>query len=111
MVQAVVALSDAPLYPEPLLFQLQDFKQVQASVFQVTRSPGKWVVYTGCFFLILGVFAMLYIRERRVWVWLTPVDGQEGVSAATMALSSNRRNLESDREFEVLKDKLLGIHA
>ncbi len=106
--QALVALSDAPLYPDPLLFQLKSFQQVQASVFQVTRAPGKWVVYAGCLFLILGVFAMLYIRERRVWVWITP-GGQEGGSGATMALSSNRRNIDSDKEFALLKRKLLGV--
>ena len=109
MAQAVVALSDAPLYPEPLLFQMKEFKQVQASVFQVTRSPGKWVVYLGCLFLILGVFAMLYIRERRVWVWITPSGEQGQASSATMALSSNRRNIDGDKEFAVLQDKLLGV--
>ena len=112
LAQAVVALSDAPLYPEPVLFQLENFTQVQASVFQVTRAPGKWVVYLGCLFLILGVFAMLYITERRVWVWVRPAaqDGQEAASGATMALSSNRRNLDSDKEFDTLKQYLLGEH-
>jgi cytochrome c biogenesis protein len=37
MTQAVLALSDAFVYPAPMAFQLKDFKQVQASVFQVTR--------------------------------------------------------------------------
>ena len=56
------------LYTAPMTFVMQDFKQVQASVFQVSRAPGKTIVYIGCFFLILGVFAMLYVRERRVCV-------------------------------------------
>src|SRR5690606_4410927 len=72
MAQSVLALSDAFAYPVPLAFQLQDFTQVQASVFQVTRSPGRLIVYLGCTLLILGIFAMLYVRERRVWVWLSP---------------------------------------
>ncbi|GAC1535349.1 MAG: hypothetical protein NVS2B4_15810 [Ramlibacter sp.] len=104
MAQALVALSDAFLYPAPMAFQLKDFKQVQASVFQVTRSPGKKVVYLGCAFLILGVFAMLYVRERRLWVWLAPA--AHG-SHATMALSSNRDTLDTDREFERLRHQLL----
>ena len=104
MTQAVLALSDAPLYPAPVAFELQDFKQVQASVFQVARAPGKNVVYLGCLLLILGVFAMLYIRERRLWVWLAP---QGDGAHATMALSSNRKTLDADREFEQLQRKLL----
>ncbi|HOB65376.1 cytochrome c biogenesis protein ResB [Ottowia sp.] len=104
MTQAVLALSDAPLYPAPVAFELQDFKQVQASVFQVARAPGQNVVYLGCLLLILGVFAMLYIRERRLWVWLAP---QGDGAHATMALSSNRKTLDADREFEQLQRKLL----
>jgi cytochrome c biogenesis protein len=105
MSQAVLALSDAQAYPAPMVLQLADFTQVQASVFQVARAPGKSIVYLGCALLILGVFAMLYIRERRLWVWLTPHDGRTN---ATMALSSNRKTLDGDHEFEQLKTRLLG---
>jgi cytochrome c biogenesis protein len=105
MSQSVLALSDAPFYPAPMTFLLKDFKQVQASVFQVARAPGKNVVYLGCFFLILGVFAMLYVRERRLWVWLAP---QAGGSQATLALSSNRKTMDMDREFDQLSARLLG---
>lgn len=106
MTQAVLALSDAPLYPAPVAFELTGFDQVQASVFQVARAPGKKVVYLGCLLLILGVFAMLYVRERRLWVWLAP----EGAGArATMALSSNRQTLDADREFDQLRQKLLSL--
>ena len=105
MTQAVLALSDAQLYPAPMAFQLTDFTQVQASVFQVARAPGKKVVYLGCAFLILGVFAMLYVRERRVWVWLS---ARDGLTHASMALSTNRKTLDGDREFDHLKSKLIG---
>ena len=105
MAQSVLALSDAPFYPAPMTFMLKDFKQVQASVFQVARAPGKNVVYLGCFFLILGVFAMLYVRERRLWVWLSP---QGDGARAQMALSANRQTLDLDREFDQLAARLLG---
>ena len=110
MTQAVLALSDAQVYPAPMVLQLADFTQVQASVFQVARAPGKNIVYLGCALLILGVFAMLYIRERRLWVWLAPIDGEMGGRAtATMALSTNRKTMDGDREFERLKSRLIGI--
>jgi cytochrome c biogenesis protein len=105
MAQAVMALSDTFVYPAPMAFQLTDFQQVQASVFQVTRSPGRNVVYLGCALLILGIFAMLYVRERRVWVWLSPAAAG---SEAAMALSSNRQTLDVDREFTKLRTQLLG---
>uniref|UniRef100_UPI0035B348D7 cytochrome c biogenesis protein ResB n=1 Tax=Hylemonella sp. TaxID=2066020 RepID=UPI0035B348D7 len=104
MTQAVLALSDAHFYPAPMTLQLVDFQQVQASVFQVARAPGKTIVYLGCALLILGIFAMLYVRERRLWIWLIP---NAAGSEARMALSSNRQTLDADREFEQLRDKLL----
>jgi cytochrome c biogenesis protein len=114
MTQAVLALSDAQIYPAPMAMMLSDFTQVQASVFQVARAPGKKIVYLGCAFLILGIFAMLYIRERRVWIWLAPsasgATAEPGAqSQATMAFSTNRKTLDSEREFNELKAKLIGV--
>ena len=105
MTQAVLSLSDAQIYPAPLALELKDFTQVQASVFQVARAPGKNIVYLGCALLILGVFAMLYVRERRVWVW---VAAQGEQSHALMALSTNRKTMDGDREFVQLAEKLIG---
>lgn len=105
LVSSVLALSDSFFYPAPMTFMLDDFKQVQASVFQITRAPGKTIVYLGCLFLIFGVFAMLYIREKRIWVWLSPRSAQE--SDATMAFSVNRKVMDVDREFEQLKQNIL----
>ncbi|OWT75031.1 MULTISPECIES: cytochrome c biogenesis protein ResB [unclassified Achromobacter] len=104
---AVAALSDLALYPSPVFFTLADFKQVQASVFQVSRTPGKKAVYLGCLLLILGVFSMFYIRDRRVWVWITP-EGDSG-SAVQAAMTSQRRTLDFQREFERFKQALLRL--
>jgi len=106
MAQAVLSLSDAFAYPAPMTFELKDFEQVQASVFQVARAPGRNIVYLGCLLLILGIFAMLYVRERRLWIWLSAAE-EGGESRATMALSSNRKTLDGDKEFEHLKERLL----
>jgi cytochrome c biogenesis protein len=107
MTQAVLSLSDAAYYPAPVLLTLKDFKQVQASVFQVARSPGKYVVYLGCLLLIIGVFAMLYVRERRLWIWLEDVPAAPGHTRVTMALSSTRHTLDTDREFDQFKQAVL----
>ncbi len=106
MALMVMALSDSFFYPAPMAFELVDFDHVQASVFQVARAPGQNIVYLGCVLLIVGVFAMLYVRERRVWVWLRP-NGQG--AHASMALSSNRKTLDADKEFGLLKTQLLKV--
>jgi cytochrome c biogenesis protein len=105
MTQAVLSLSDAAFYPAPVMIQLSGFDQVQASVFQMARAPGKNLVYLGAVLLIIGVFAMLYIRERRLWVWLAPADG--GGTKLQAALSTTRRTLDVDAEFNQLRSALL----
>ena len=106
MGQAVLSLSDSFAYPAPLLLSLTGFDQVQASVFQVTRAPGQKLVYLGCGFLILGVFAMLYIRERRLWIWIEgPADAPS--TSVTLALSTTRATLDTDKDFDALKTRML----
>jgi len=100
---AINAMADAGFYHAPVYLKLSGFDEIKASVFQVTRSPGKKVVYLGCLFLVLGVFSMLYIRERRLWVWIRP---QDGGSHALMAMSTQRKTMDFDKEFELLKAKL-----
>ena len=100
---ATNALSDSFLYGAPVYLQLDEFDEVKASVLQLTRSPGKNVVYFGCLLLVAGVFAMFYIRERRVWIWVK--DGAAGAEAL-MAMSTQRKTLDFEREYDDLKTKL-----
>jgi len=111
MAQSVLSLSDAMFYPAPVLIQLDDFQQVQASVFQVTRAPGQTLVYLGAVLLIVGVFAMLYIKERRLWLWLEAAPGRTEQTRVRMALSSNRDTPDLPVEFQALKQRLLHEEA
>jgi cytochrome c biogenesis protein len=55
--------------------------------------------------LIIGVFAMLYIRERRLWIWVQA--DETGGTKLQAALSTTRRTLDVDAEFDRLKAALL----
>lgn len=114
---ATNALSDSFFYSAPVYLHLTGYDQVQASVLQLTRSPGKIVVYFGCLLLVLGVFSMFYIRERRLWVWIKPTNtdaARDGASAADgdeqmqalMAMSTQRETFDFEREFETMKARL-----
>jgi cytochrome c biogenesis protein len=109
MSRAVMSLSDSFFYPAPLLLQMTDFTQIQASVFQVARAPGKYIVYFGSALLTLGIFLMFYVRERRLWVWIedAPEQGTGQETRITAALSPTRRTLDVDSEFDALRRQLL----
>ncbi len=86
------AFSDIFFYGSPVFLQLSAFDQVQSSGFQLTRSPGKNVVYFGSFLLVLGVFAMFFIQERRLWLLVKP-------DQILIAMSGNRLTLDFENEF------------
>ncbi|HSS46854.1 MAG TPA: cytochrome c biogenesis protein ResB, partial [Burkholderiales bacterium] len=90
---ALNAINDSFIYGAPVYLQLADYQEVKASGLQLTRSPGKNIVYTGSVLLVLGVFAMLYLRERRIWMLVKPGN-------LLFAMSSNRKTLDFEREFE-----------
>ena len=92
IVDSLVAISTSFDYGAPVLLQLSGFEEVKASGFQITRSPGKNLVYLGSLMLVLGVFAMFYIKERRVWL-LVKTD------TVLFAMSANRKSMELDEEF------------
>ena len=50
---------------------------------------------------------MLYVRDRRLWVWIQP--SADVRTEAEMALSTNRRTLDGDAEFQQLSNLLLQV--
>lgn len=93
--------SDAFFYGTPFYLQLSSFEHRQASGFQLTRSPGKNLVYGGSVLLVLGIFAMFYVRERRVWL-LVKSDSRH----VLFAMSGTRKSRDFDAEFDRFKGRL-----
>ncbi|MBT9569108.1 MAG: cytochrome c biogenesis protein ResB, partial [Thiobacillus sp.] len=86
------SMSDMFVYGAPVYLQLSQYDEVKASGLQLTRSPGKNVVYFGSLLLTLGVFFMLYVRERRVWLRIKP-------GHALLAMSSAKHTIDFEHEF------------
>lgn len=86
------SVSDMFVYGAPVYLQLMHYDEVKASGLQLTRSPGKKVVYLGSLLLTLGVFFMLFVRERRVWLRIKP-------GHALLAMSSAKHTIDFEKEF------------
>ncbi len=99
--ESLNSMSDLFFYGTPFYLQLTQFEQRQASGLQLTRSPGKNLVYAGSLLLVLGIFAMIYLRERRIWLLVKPAAGQ-----MLFAMSANRKNRDLDLEFERYRGQL-----
>lgn len=86
------SMSDMFVYGAPIYLQLMQYDEIKASGLQITRSPGQNVVYFGSLLLTLGVFFMLYVRERRVWLRIKP-------GHALLAMSSAKHTIDFEKEF------------
>ena len=106
------AFSDMFFYGSPYYLQLAKYEQKQASGLQLTKSPGEKWVYLGSFLLVLGIFSMFYIRERRIWLFIKPQVKDNGEnSQVLLAMSSNRENLDFDQEFKLYSQQLKDLLA
>ena len=100
---AVDAIGSLPRYGSPVYFMLSDYEQVQASGLQVAQAPGKPIVYLGCAMLVLGVFLLFYLPQRRFWALVKTSGSQTNVLLAGM---SNRNPREFDGFFEQIVEQL-----
>lgn len=83
-------------YGSPVFLQLTDFEHVQSTGLQIAKAPGKNVVYFGCALLIIGVFLLFYLPQRRLWAWVE--QGAEHTEVI-LAGSTNRNAREFDTFF------------
>ena len=95
-----------PAYGSPFYLQLTDFTHIQASGLQIARPPGKNVVYLGFALLILGVFMMFYVHQRRLWFWLE-ADGQG--TRVLFAGTGSRDQRDFAAEFERLAGRFARV--
>ncbi len=88
-----------PAYNAPFYLQLKSFEHKQASGFQITRAPGKDIVYLGCILLCIGIGLMFYVAHKRIWVIVEQKPAETRILAAG---SGDRHQREFAREFKAL---------
>ena len=95
--QTLVQLHD---YPMPFILSLSSFDHRWAAGLQVTKWPGTIVIYWGCVALVLGIFILFYIPQKRIWLRLRP-RGQESEGVELLlGASADRNRLDFTKEFK-----------
>nr|WP_315254668.1 cytochrome c biogenesis protein ResB [uncultured Duganella sp.] len=89
----LTAHSDAVDMRLPAVFTFEDYTQIDATVLQVTHAPGAALVYLGAALLALGVIAMYFVRERRLWLHCAG-------GKLLLAFSANRNQPALQAEFD-----------
>ena len=103
MQDAIDAVGSLPRYGSPVYLSLSDYTHIESTGLQIARSPGKSTVYVGCAFLVVGVFLLFYLPQRRFWVWLSREQDKTQVYLAGM---SNRNPRDFDNYFEQINSLL-----
>lgn len=103
MLDAIAAVNLAHVYDAPVFLELQSFQHIEATGLQITRSPGKWLVFPGCLLLVSGVFCMFYLPQRRLWILL---ENREIGTELVLAGSAQRNRYDFDKEFALIKQQL-----
>jgi len=94
-------------YNAPFYLQIKSFEHKQASGFQITKAPGKNLVYLGCILLCIGIVLMFYVAHKRIWVIIESIDDVDGSRAQLLlAGSGDRHQKEFAREFQALSQLL-----
>jgi cytochrome c biogenesis protein len=101
---AVAAVSISHQYDVPVYLDLVGFNHKEATGLQVTRSPGKMLVFPGCLLLVVGVFCMFYLPQRRFWV---VVSGSQDNTELFLAAQAGRNPYEFEQEYSALENALL----
>ncbi|MDD2320180.1 MAG: cytochrome c biogenesis protein ResB [Geobacteraceae bacterium] len=81
------------------IFTFEDIAQKWRTGLQVTKDPGVWVVWLGCFLLLTGIFIAFFFSHRRIWVRI-------GGGRVVVAGSTSKNQAAFRASFEELVEKL-----
>ena len=102
---SLIVISALSKYGPPMYFSLDEFKQIDSTGLQITKSPGKDIVYFGSALLIIGIFFLFYLRQKRIWLAYSVED-----KSLTIAGKDTRDLPETEKEFRkimnIIKTKL-----
>lgn len=103
---ALTVVSSLSKYGPPMYFDITSFREIQATGLQITKSPGKDVVYFGSALLTIGVFFMFYVRQRRMWINIKPENERLEL---TLAGKDNKNLPEAKTEFDKIVEQIQNI--
>ncbi|MBN2865334.1 MAG: cytochrome c biogenesis protein ResB [Thiotrichales bacterium] len=103
---AINAFNGLSKYGPPMYIEMESFRQIQATGLQITKSPGKDVVYFGSAMLIIGVFFMFYVRQKRIWVNIKPNEKDGSNTDIIVAGKDNKPLPETETEFNALVETI-----
>lgn len=93
---------DADLNPNSnYYFKYLDYHESYYTGLQVTKDPGVWIVWFGCFIMMVGLYYSFFVIRKRVWVKIG-FDGDKTV--ITVAGHSIRTRMFEEEFAKMIQD-------
>jgi len=80
-----------------LTLELKGYSGSQYSVIHVSRDPGTWLIWVGCFLIMLGLGLAFYWPTYEIRIWLQEEAGKTTIVAGGLA-TKNRENFAQELE-------------
>jgi len=90
------------------IFSLTGMEQSYYTGLQVAKDPGVWVVWLGCFLMVVGSCGAFFLSHRRLWVTIQPLAKGVGVK---LGGSAHRNQPAFALYFDTLKKDLIATLA
>jgi cytochrome c biogenesis protein len=87
----------------PYIVSLLGFEQRHYTGLQVGKDPGVWVVWAGCFLMVVGSMVAFFLSHRRIWVVLA-ANGEQ--STVKLGGSAHRNQPAFEIFFDSFKQDL-----
>jgi len=79
-------------------------KQMYATGLQVAKDPGVWVVYTGCFLMIIGLIVAFFMSHRRIWLYIR--EDTDNKSSILMTGNANKNKADFEKKMQLLAQQI-----
>ncbi len=79
-------------------------KQMYATGLQVAKDPGVWIVYLGCFLMMVGLYVAFFMSHRRIWLVFDKNDS----TTIMLAGNTNKNKLGFEKAFVDMEEAITG---
>ena len=88
---------------EPFVFSLEKIESRYYTGLQVSKDPGVFIVWTGFFMIVVGLFVTFFMSHRRIWIRISK--SPQGVRVEVAGIAS-RNKVGFAKELDRFRDKL-----
>ncbi len=94
-VQFWVNQGQSAMVEQPNGNYVMSVRPLYATGLQVTKDPGVWYVYLGCFMMLIGLYIAFFLSHRKVWLYISG-NGQYSTLQLTGTSNKNKMGFEND---------------